>query len=504
MKKLIVGIILIIAFSCNQEKESSIINVLDYGVIGDGKTLNTKAIQNALDKASEVGGSVYFPAGKYISGTIFIKSNTIVEFSPQAFLLGSPNIEDYTEMTWGHNKDRQPYHLIVIQNAENVKITGLGTIDGQGENFWKEENAKNPDGSFVVPRWIMAKDKKVSPLIEITGSKNIIVEEVTIKTGGGWNLHIHDCDLVKVDKANIINNLYSPNSDGIDITGSFDVTVSNCYIKTCDDAVCLKTVPDSRECRRVTVTNCLIETLCVGLKLGCNESFKDMSDVTFSNCVVNKSSRAVGLYVREGAVYDNILISNIVSNTNAPLIFNRPIQVMVEQRDSTSKKGGIRNLSISNFTSTSEGRILLTAQEGTFIENVTLRDVSLRFPYIEDPLRYAGDAGSSQFPKNEYHPEVLGARAAIVAENITNLVVDNFQTWWPNAEVPTDWQHPERIENGSQRIHKPDYSNPRHAEFSFLWGRGLKGGFLNAPLASSSDKSMKKYDLVNSDIEIMR
>ena len=483
---------------------SQVINVEETGAKANGKTLNTMAIQKAIDKATVQGGTVVLSKGVYLSGTIFLKTNVSLRIEAGSILLGSTDINDYAELTWGHNVDRQPYHLIVANNADNITIEGKGTIDGNGIAFWQDFD-KDAQGNMVIPRWLKPKDKKVSPLIEIDRSRNVTVKEVTIKTGGGWNLHLFDCDVAKIQGINIINNLYSPNSDGIDITGCNDVIVSDCYIKTCDDAVCLKTTSDSRECHRITVTNCIIETLCVGLKMGCVESNKDITDVTFSNCIINKSSRAIGIYVKDGAVYDRITISNVVANTNAPLIFNRPIQIMVNQWKDDSKIGGIRNVLISNFTCETEGRILLTCQEGGFIENVILRDIVLRFPMIENPRPMLAGAGSSQFPKAEDHPEAVGALAAIVAENITNLMIDNVQIQWPVSDsVPIAWKHPERIENGSLRIHKLDYSKARQTEFGVFWGNKLKGGFINIQVAQGSSPQIPKYAIQNSDINIIK
>lgn len=478
-------------------------DVRSYGAKADGKTLNTTFIQKAIDQAaSEGGGTVVLGQGVYLSGTIFLKSNVTLRIEAAATMLGSPNISDYKELTWGHNADRQPYHLIVADNAENISIEGKGTIDGNGQAFWQEYE-KDAQGNMIVPRWIKAKAKKVSPLIEITRSRNITVSDVIIHTGGGWNLHLFDCDVAKVHGVNIVNNLYSPNSDGIDITGCNDVIVSDCYIKTCDDAICLKTTEDSRECHRVTVTNCIIETLCVGLKMGCVESNKNMTDVTFSNCIINKSSRAIGIYSKDGAIYDRITISNITANTNAPLIFNRPIHIMVNRWKETSPLGGIRNVLISNFICETEGRIMLTCAEGGFMENIVLRDIILRYPIIEDPRPMLAGSGSSQFPKLQDHPEAVGALAAIVAENITNLVIDNLTITWPqNNTTPENWKHPERIENGSSRIHRLDYFKPKQADFSAFWGNKLKGGLINAPLATSSSVEKTNFDIRNSDIRI--
>ncbi|HOJ65359.1 MAG TPA: glycosyl hydrolase family 28 protein [Paludibacteraceae bacterium] len=503
-KKFVLFATVVTLFSTTPTAYPNIYKPTQLGAIPDGKTLNTAVIQQAIDKAnSHGGGTVLLDSGVFVSGTIFLKSNVTLHIAAGATLLGSPRIEDYTELTWGHNVDRQPYHLIVADNAQNITIEGKGTIDGNGEYFW-EEYERNADGNMVIPRWIKAKKLKVSPLIEITRSQNIYIHDVTIKTGGGWNLHLFDCDVAKIHGVNIINNLYSPNSDGIDITGCNDIIISDCYIKTCDDAICLKTTPDSRSCHRVTVTNCVIETLCVALKLGCTESSKDITDVTFNNCVVNKSSRAVMIGVRDGATYDRIAIINIVANTNAPLVFNRPIQILVNKLNPDSKAGTVRNVLISNFICETEGRILLTSAEGGLIENVILRDIVLRYPMIESPQRYIGAKVSSQFPKPTDHPEAVTANAALVAENIKNLVIENMIVDWPLTDsTPINWQHPERIENGTSHIHKPDYTKARQTEFSAIWARNVQGGYFRTPLLKSSSKTKPVFDIKKSNIKIL-
>lgn len=472
---------------------SNIFDITNYGAVGDGTTLNTVAIQKTLDAAGEKGGTVVVPPGTYMSGTLLLRSHTTLQLQPGAVLLGSPNIEDYIHMTAGHNKDRQPYHFIVMKGVENVSITGTGKIDGNGPAFWKPFD--------VMPRWIHAKDRRVSPMVEISKSKNIRLNDFTLTRSPGWTLHLHDSDDILIDGIHIYNHLYSPNADGIDITGCRNVIVNNCNIVTCDDAIVLKTTADSRSLENVAVTNCIIQTSCVALKLG-DESDKDMRQITFSNCVIYNSSRAVGLYSKEGGIYEDITISNIVSNTNAPFILNRPIQLMVQSGKSGPQAGVIRNVSISNFTSTTEGRILLTSERPGGIENLTLRDISLGYIYIEDPAPLAKGATSSQFPKTTI--DARSAKAAVVADGVKNLVVDNLQVRWPEptGTIPAAWQHPERIEHGGSRVIKQDYSKARQTVFSVLWGRNLQGGYIFAPLAQPSDPSLEKFNLKNSSIQV--
>lgn len=201
-------------------------------------------------------------------------------------------------MAWGDKikYERASYHLIMIDSAKNVTVTGMGTIDGNGEVFWKDYDPKND------PQWIMAKDRRLSTMFQVEYSKNVTIQDVSMIAGGSWTLHVYNSDLIKIDKININNNLFAPNGDGIDISGSSDVTVSNCNIRTCDDGICLKTTGDSFECRRIAVTNNIIECSCAALKIG-NESFRDISQVTFTNNIVYNSSRGLGIYAEGGRCY---------------------------------------------------------------------------------------------------------------------------------------------------------------------------------------------------------
>ena len=487
---------------CNKPVGSDY-NVEDFGAIADGKTVNTEAIQNAIDAAFENGGGkVVVPPGTFVSGTIFLKSNVNFHVELGATLLGSPNLDDYTELSWGHNKDRQPWHLIYADSVTNIAITGEGTIDGNGEYFW-EEYEKDEKGNMVVPRWIKAKEHKISPLIDINNSENITIKDVTVKTGGGWNIHLFNSNVAKITGVRVINNIYSPNSDGIDLTGCSDVVISDCFIKTCDDAIVVKTVADSNESERISVANCVMETLCVGIKLGAGESYKDMRDINFSNCIFNGTSRFFGLYSKNGAVIENVVVNNLTGNTNAKLVYNRPIQLMVE-KNRNGVVGGIRNVIISNVAIHTEGRIMMTCDPEGFMEDIYFRDVIMTYPWIEDPVAMIDGARSNQFPRISEFREAGAARAVFVAENLDNLVIENLRIRWPGEDVPVAWQHEERIENGTKRIHKHDYSNPRQCEFSVLWGKNLQGGYIDAPLAKASSIGTKKFKLHKSNIQLYK
>ena len=460
--------------------------------------LKTSLIQHAIDELSKAGGGVLILAsGTFVTGTVFLKSNVHIHIEQGVVWRASPDLNDFTPLDWGHNKDRQPWHLIYADGIENVAITGLGTIDGNGEAYWQPYE-KKPDGSMLTPRWIKAKDKKVSPLIDLNRSRNIVFESLTVHTGGGWCIHCFDCDQVRMSGVNIINNIYSPNSDGVDLTGCRDVSISDCHIKTCDDAIVLKTLEDSRTCERVAVSNCVIETLCVGIKMGAGESFKDMRDFSATNCVFHGTSRFFALYSKRGGMLENITITNISGNTNAKLVFNRPIQLMVE-RDEKGVIGGIRNLVVSNLSCNTDGRLLVTCDEGGVMDNLTFRDITLDYPWVEDPKPINRGARSNQFPRQADHADANAARAAVVIKNASRVNLQNIVVNWPDnaGQVPLDWRHPERIENGTTRIHTYAYTKPYEADFHFLWAKDVKNLVLNNPFATSTDKNRSPYALEN-------
>jgi len=157
---------------------NNVISVLDFGAIPDGKTLNTTALQKALDAVSKAKGKLYFPAGVYLSGTLFIKSDSEIELSSGAVILGSPNIEDYTKLTWGHHEDRTPWHLIVADQSKNIRIFGLGCIDGNGFQFWQKERKHE----WAFYREI---EERPSPMVEITDCENVIIDQITLRNSPG-------------------------------------------------------------------------------------------------------------------------------------------------------------------------------------------------------------------------------------------------------------------------------------------------------------------------------
>jgi polygalacturonase len=213
-------------------------NIADVGAVSDGKTINTLAIQRAIDKCFENGGgTVYVPPGIYMTGTIHLKSNINLYLERGSTLKGSPDLKDYKSYKTA-NYDSSRYGILFTHLAENVSITGLGTIDGNEEVFFDWEKAKKiewggtqytrqKDNFRKVTKGIG--DGPVTPLLRprqmiiFSQCKNVFVENVLLSKSPFWTLHFADCDGVIVKGVKIWNSLETPNSDGMDITSCTNV-----------------------------------------------------------------------------------------------------------------------------------------------------------------------------------------------------------------------------------------------------------------------------------------
>ena len=248
----------------------------------------------------------------------------------------------------------------------------------------------------------------------------------------------------------------------------------------------LKTNFDIEACGQLTVTNCMIKTSCASLKI-CNESAKDFKQITFSNWIIYESTTAISISSEEGEIVKDVLICNIVADNIVPLILTRPTHISL-LKSKKGNDGAIRNITISNFIYKTQGRILLTAPEGLFLENIQLRNIKIQYPWIEDPFFISDSARSAQYPPQ--NKIARKQRAAIIAENVNNLHIKHSSIEWPAKAVPSEWQLATRIENGSKPVtFKPDYKKNKETDLACFWGKGLTGGYIWLPGSThSSDK----------------
>ena len=243
---------------------SPFFNVTDYGAVGNGTTLCTKAIQKAVDAcATAGGGTVYIPAGKYLSGAIFLKSNVTLNVSEGATLLASKNFEHFPPFKPGwriQSDDTRVSSLITGCDLENVAVTGRGTLNGQGRVWWdafnKDKSSKDGEQKILShgrPR-----------VINLYRCRDVLIEGVKIINSPSWTAHLVGCDNVVVDGISIVNPEEGPNTDGVNPESCRNVRISNCFIDTGDDCITLKSGRDeegrlkARPTENVAITNCIM------------------------------------------------------------------------------------------------------------------------------------------------------------------------------------------------------------------------------------------------------
>ncbi len=245
----------------------AIFNVRDYGAKGDAVTLNTEAIQKAVDAAEKAGGGIVtFEPGVFLTGSVFVGNNVNFHIPKGTMLLGSQNIEDYKkidtrvagiEMNW-------PAALINIIDKKNAAITGEGVIHAKGKVFWDKYWSMRKDYEAKKLRWIVDYDCERPRGILISDCENVTVDGIVLYQPGFWSLHILYSKYVTVNNIIISNNIegHGPSTDGIDIDSSSFILVQNSSINCNDDNFCLKAGRDSdglrvnRPCEYIVLRDC--------------------------------------------------------------------------------------------------------------------------------------------------------------------------------------------------------------------------------------------------------
>lgn len=447
-------------FIMPEDSTLRIFNILDFGARPDGQTLATTCIQAAVDAAAENGGgTVIVPSGRYLTGMIRLRSNLNFHLEAGSALLASTDPRDSLPASpsinsgdfWNHPEEGS-WHLLYAENCQDLVISGSGRLDGQGPAHYTAP----PKGQLGWPLSTHRDGRRPGALLQISNSSNIQVRDIRLGNVANWTFHLFNSRHIQVRDIRIENPADAPNADGIDISGCHFVTVSGCHIDTCDDAICLKTLPHSQTCENITVTNCVLRTHCVALKAGATESYQDMRNITFANCVVSGSSRAIGLYSLRGAVIENVAVSNVVCDTKAPLMFTRPIHLDLRRSQYPERPGAIRNIRISGLLAETNGRCLFTASGGARIENLILRDIILRYPVIDDPAIHGKTSGGTQFSTDSLWART--ARSALVFDGVHGVSIEGLQIEWPSPQQsPSDpeWNPPAKLANGDQRTFLP-------------------------------------------------
>ena len=288
----------------------NIYDVTTAGAVGDGKTDDAQAIQRMIDRCSaEGGGRVLLPRNHvFMAGPMELKSNVELYLEATATLKAHPDESIYHLSAFGKNEGEGMLWLYA-NDAENISITGKGTIHGNGIAFM---GAELEDSYELKPLADQTFDPRPH-VLTLTNVRNLTIRDVTIKEGAYWTVHLIGCNEAVIDGINLLNNLKIRNGDGIDIDHSKNVRIANCHITSGDDCICLKNRREFEQygsCHDITVTNCVMSSRSCAIKIG-SENMDSIYNVVFDNCIITGSNRGLGIQNRDEGTVTDVVFSNI-------------------------------------------------------------------------------------------------------------------------------------------------------------------------------------------------
>ena len=284
-------------------------DILTFGAKGDGVTDDAVAIQKAVDRCSaEGGGVVLIPRNHvFLSGPVELKSNVELRLESTATLKANPDESIYHLSAFGENRGEGMLWLWA-KDAENISITGKGTIHGNGIAFM---GAELEDSYELKP----LSDQTFDPrphVLTLTNVHGLTIRDVTIKEGAYWTVHLIGCNEAVIDGINLLNNLKIRNGDGIDLDHSKNVRIANCHITSGDDCICLKNRREFEQygsCHDIVVTNCVMSSRSCAIKIG-SENMDSIYNVVFDNCIITGSNRGLGIQNRDEGTVTDVVFSN--------------------------------------------------------------------------------------------------------------------------------------------------------------------------------------------------
>ncbi|MDE6178877.1 MAG: glycoside hydrolase [Duncaniella sp.] len=380
--------------------------ITDYGAVSDTTVISTKAVQKAIDTcAAQGGGDVVVPAGSYTIGSIFLKSRVNLRLENGATLYGSTKIEDYTPVKTDYVSLRThtpTIQLIYADGAENVAITGLGTIDGRGKAFpklsWNDEGITRPH----LLRFIQCKD------VTVTG--------VTLRNSGCWMQHYLACDRVRIQGITVYNrNNY--NNDALDIDGCHDVVVSDMIADSDDDAITLKST-SPRLCEDVVISNCTVSSHCNAIKLG-TETNGGFRNIVIRGITVKPSAdqstqyfgyeggighSAISLEIVDGGTMTNVDIADIaIRGTQSPIFVRLADRARPYSPDvPVTEVGSISGIVLHDILIDEAGPAgsSITGLEGHPVRDVELRNITIRHAGGQPVTAPPADEKRADYPES--------------------------------------------------------------------------------------------------------
>jgi polygalacturonase len=423
-------------------------NITAYGAVADGKTINTKSIQTAIDSCAKTGGRVLIPAGIFVTGTLYIKSNVTIYLDVAAKILGSPSFTDYPDNEvhyknffthFPDGRSRTNKALLFAEGVHDIAITGKGTIDGNGAS---KEFDLGDDGASQ-------RSKERPCTILFISCTKVAVTNIHLTNPAYWLQNYLNCDGLLLKGLTIYNHS-NTNVDGMDID-SRNVTIDSCNIDSDDDAICFKSHSRNNICENITVRNCTIASNCNAIKFG-TTSIGGFRNIKIAHCVIHKSAESpifhwqkvlrfidepitaisgISIEITDGGIADNINIADIqMSDVQTPFFLflgNRGRKQVGDT--SVVPVGKMKNITLSNITATSHSKMTssITAFPGYYVENVTLNNIHINNTVVGDSTdaKIILPENATAYPENRIYGDVYPA-SGLYMRHVKNITIDKF------------------------------------------------------------------------------
>lgn len=422
------------------------LNVRNFGAKGDGITLDTEAIQNAID----AGGMVCFPPGEYLSGTLYLKSNGGLFLEQGAVLKGSPRKEDYNADDFCSqnrvfaNELVSGAHFIVAVEQENITLAGPGRIDGNRQAFYGTAEQPEPGQPLTMEHFSreeLSKSWRPAQMIFFCECKSVRISDIQMYNAPYWTCFIHGCEDVFVRGIRILNDIRTFNGDGIDIDSCCRVTVSDCIIDSGDDCITLrgsnKALKKERACEYVTISNCIIRTRCNAFRIGVGTG--TVRKAVISNCIIRDTRTGINI-CSQYSPGNSVQIED-VSFENLYIEAVRPISI---QTNAWGKRLGesskeIRNISFHHIRGSGKCSCTVAGHAPGNMKNISLKDVE---------LEYSDSERISFNPEEDVcNGAYTSAPAAFYCLNVEGLTLKECTVRWKSQS--SHWKHGVILENCS-------------------------------------------------------
>lgn len=365
-------------------------NVRDYGAVGDGTSLDTAALQAAVDACALAGGGrVVFPPGRYLSGTLFLKSDVTLFLAAGSTLLASADLAHYGT---GEENFQMPGYfwesLIFAKDCSRIGLEGPGTLEGQGHLFPYGAEAYSVDEQAKMPPMEVC----IRPsLLYCKNCRDVTLRDVKLHNAAQFATLFENCQALRIENVSI-HSRQNPNTDGFHIVSCRDIHISGCNLSCGDDAIVF-----NRSCENALVTNCVISSRWAGVRVGPHSS-GTLRNIIVTGCIIHHTyGCALKLQMGEGGRMEDLQFSNLIFHE-----VTGPINVRLchfsgwqEKRSTQTAPGVLRHVSFSNiravvakeplpgpcetpaFPGETHSAICIEGVEGFPVEDISLRDISL-------------------------------------------------------------------------------------------------------------------------------